>query len=208
MAAGRLNAKTLASELRLQARVKKTWDENPGMTMTILAERFGANVPRMKALLSDAVPYPPGYKLTAGRIGRSVEEVAENKEAGRCWCRDCQAWGPGAEFYDSGNLSRRHYAYACVRGNQGVSVGRTKPRFQSGFGSKEERASWEAQQRERMWLAPLVVGIAQAARAKMRIAELDRRGRGSRVGSYNYRLIETRKLAAKIIGRWLQGMVQ
>ena len=107
--------KTLESELMFQRRVIKARTDNPDLPVAALCERFGIYPQRLRTLLSGSIPYPARYKIVARRIKRPVEEVAENKDAKRSWCKECVGWFQNTEFYDSGNLTLIHYAHLCVR---------------------------------------------------------------------------------------------
>lgn len=111
----RWKVSTLKGQLELQAKIRRTVEINPDIPLYVIASRFRINVGKLREYLSDVIPYPSSYKLTANRISQTLEQVAENRDAGRAWCKHCAAWFDGENFYLSGNLTLKHYAEKCER---------------------------------------------------------------------------------------------
>lgn len=104
----------LEEERALQAKCKRVASYNPELGVGALASRLQLGVQRMKELLSERPSFPTSYKQIAGRLKKTVEEVAENKERGLEWCTPCDGWKPANQFYGRESVMKRHAVRHCV----------------------------------------------------------------------------------------------
>jgi len=111
----RWKVNTLEGQLELKAKIRRTVEINPDIPMYVIAQRFRMTVAKLREYLSDVIPYPSSYKLTANLIPQTLEQVAENRDAGRAWCKYCVEWFDEDKFYLSGNLTLKHFADKCER---------------------------------------------------------------------------------------------
>ena len=108
----------LEIQIELQKRVKRTRKENPDVADITIAKRFGIGLMKFRQLLTDEIPYPSSYKISAKRIGLSVEYVAAFKERGEHWCHHCKKPFPRDQFKDGGSGISRHTSSLCVKGKR------------------------------------------------------------------------------------------
>lgn len=110
--------KTLKRALQLQAAIQKCKENNPELTYEMIGYRFGMNAARVSKMLKGGIPYPAAYRQLSKRLNIAIEEVSEKREAGLRWCSKCAGWFEDSQFYESGNLTRKHSAHLCVRGKR------------------------------------------------------------------------------------------
>jgi len=108
--------KTLAETLELKRKVREYRTKNIDLTQAHVSARFGITEERFRRLLTDEIPYPARYKQAAARLrkyGLSIEEVAENYEAGKRYCKACEAWKTQKEFNRVGSETLKHRSIYC-----------------------------------------------------------------------------------------------
>ena len=108
----------LEIQIELQKRVKRTRRDNPDVADITIAKRFGIGIMKFGQLLTDEIPYPTSYKITAKRIGLPIEFVSEFKERGEHWCTHCKKPFPLIQFKDGGSGVSRHASAYCVKGKR------------------------------------------------------------------------------------------
>ena len=111
-------ATPLEKELSLQKKVRKAVKDNPDVSLSQTAKRFGIGEMRLRNFLKDTVPYPHQYKLAAKRTGLPIEVVTEYKEKGHHWCPFCEGAFDISQFNNGGSGISRHAAKYCVKGKR------------------------------------------------------------------------------------------
>jgi hypothetical protein len=103
---------------KLQKKVQKGRREDPDISDRVLAKRHGIGLMKLGQLLTDEIPYPTSYKISAKCTGLPIEFVSEFKERGEHWCTHCKNTFPVEQFKDGGSGVSRHASAYCVKGKR------------------------------------------------------------------------------------------
>ena len=99
----------------LRAKVRRCRREAPDASLRDLCRRFGIGSLLLRQLLGDGPVFPRGYQVAARNMGKPIEEVTREKEAGNNWCAKCGRWRPVIEFQHgpTGAHNGRHSPVRC-----------------------------------------------------------------------------------------------